>query len=545
MSVGDLPLLQVGGLDLVTVVFFLVLGIYVLVGFVLFRFIDIPEDFYVMDRGAGGLLIAGTLFASFMSASTMMGIAGIVYTEGAVMWLVIYGSWPGLVVGMLYVGRRFRALEDLTMPDYIGDRYQSETIRAVATVIMMVGLIGYGVIQLIGAGYLLAGVLDISYQQIVILFGAALLVFTVAGGMYSVVVTDTLMGVTMMVTGLVIAPVAVYAAGGLEALVVTLPAENPGVWSASGANMNMPLGWLVGQWVLWFFFIMVAPWIVTRAFPATDDFAVLNGTTIATVLATVVITVLFLGVTATFLLNPGIEPADLVVIWMSQELVNPALGGLAIAGVMAGILSTTSTIFIYAGFGLSRDLFERVGGRVLSGQQRLLAARVAQIIIVVATVAIALVEPLGIYWLGAWAGALFATAWAPMILLGLEWENANKYGALASMLGGSISYIGLYQIQEVWELYQIPFMLDPVIPALGISVVLMIVGSLVTETSDAERRFYRTLDETELAGSTLETLSPQALRAKYNRTRYLTIGILVVGVVIYGALMAFIWLPLV
>lgn len=543
MTLDTVAPLQLG-LGMVETVFFLVLAVYVLVGFVLFRIIDIPEDFYVMDRSAGSILIAGTLFASFMSATTMMGIAGIVYTEGAVMWLVIYGSWPGLVFGMLYIGRRFRALEDLTMPDYIGDRYQSEVVRLIATVIMMVGLIGFGVIQLIGAGYLLASVLGISYAQIVILFGAALLIFTVAGGMYSVVVTDTLMGVTMAITGLVLAPIAISAAGGIDALVTTLPAENPGVWSAGGANLNMPLGWLVGQWVLWFFFIMVAPWVVTRSFPASDDFAVLNGTTIATVLATVVITVLFLGVTVTLLLNPGIEPVDVVVIWMAQELVHPTIGGLAIAGVMAGILSTTSTIFIYAGFGLSRDLFERVGGQVLSEQGRLLAARIAQIIIVIAVTGIALTEPLGIYWLGAWAGAIFAVAWAPMIIFGLEWEKANKYGALASMLGGFASYVVLYQLQEVWGMYQLPFLLDPVIPALIISVALLVVVSLLTETTDEERAFQRELNETELAGPTLDQYSPAELRQKYDRTKYLTLGILLIGVVVYGFFLVTIWVPL-
>ncbi|WP_226482673.1 sodium:solute symporter family protein [Natrinema amylolyticum] len=536
---------MVFGLGMVEVVFFAVLALYVLVGFILFQVIDIPEDFYVMDRQAGGILIAGTLFASFMSASTMMGIAGIVYTEGAVMWLAIYGSWPGLVVGMLYVGRRLRMLEDVTVPDFIGDRYQSESVRVTATLIMMVGLVGYGVIQLIGAGYLLSGVLNVvGYQQIVLLFGAALLVFTVAGGMYSVVVTDTLMAVAMVITGLVLAPIAIGQAGGLEALTTTLPAENPGVLTVGGANMDMPLGWLVGQWMLWFAFFMVAPWIISRAFPANNDFDLMTGTNIATLLSTVVVTVLFLGVSATYLLNSSIEPVDLVVIWMSRELVGPITGGLAIAGIMAGILSTTSTIFIYAGFGLSRDLFERAGGRVLSESQRLLAARIAQIAVVAVVTLIALFEPLGIYWLGAWAGALFAVAWAPMIIAGLEWEGANKYGALASMIGGFGSYVLLYQLSQVWGTITIPFMLDPVIPALAISSALMIGVSLVTETTSEEVEFFRDVSDRAVSEATVEQLSQSELRKKYNRAKYFAIGILVVGVVIYAYLFLTVFLPL-
>jgi sodium/pantothenate symporter len=530
--------------SLVEGVFFGTLLVYVLVGAVLARYIDVPEDFYVMDHKAGAVLIAGTLFASYMSASTMMGIAGIVYTEGAAMWLVIYGSWPGLVIGMLYVGRRLRKLNDMTMPDFIGDRYQSERVRTVATLIMMVGLIGYGVIQLIGAGYLLADFIGIPYNQIVVLFGAALLIFTVAGGMYSVVVTDTLMGVTMIVAGAVVAPAAIMAAGGVDALTTVLPQQNPGVWYAGGANMNMSVGWLASQWVLWLFFIMVAPWVVSRAFPASDDFELMNGTNIATFLGTSVITVLFLGVMSTFLLNANIEPVDNVVVWMADNLVNPFWGGLAIAGIMAGILSTTSTIFIYAGFGLSHDLLERVGGQMLDEGQRLLAARVAQVVVVAIVTGVALFEPLGIYWLAAWAGSLFAVAWAPMIIAGLEWERANRYGAMVSMLGGAASYILLYQATQTWGMFSLPFGTSPVIPALILSTVLMIVGSILGEASDSEREFYHDMNDISIASQVIETHTENELVYKYNRTRRIAYGLTGISLVVFGGLFVVIGLPL-
>ena len=529
---------------LVEGVFFGTLVVYVFVGAVLARFINVPEDFYVMDRKAGGILIAGTLFASYMSASTMMGIAGIVYTEGAAMWLVIYGSWPGLVIGMLYIGRRLRKLNNVTMPDFIGDRYQSEAVRTVATLIMIVGLIGYGVIQLIGAGYLLADFIGIPYQQIVILFSIALLVFTVAGGMYSVVVTDTLMGIAMIITGAVVAPAAISAAGGIEALTTTLPQQNPGVWYAGGANMNMSVGWLASQWILWLFFIMVAPWVVSRAFPASDDFELMNGTNISTFLATSVITVLFLGVMATYALNTSIEPVDNVVVWMSTNLVSPFWGGLAVAGIMAGILSTTSTIFIYAGFGLSHDLFERLGGQTLNERQQLIGARLAQIAVMIAVTVIALFEPLGIYWLAAWAGSVFAVAWAPMIIAGLEWEQANKYGALASMILGTVTYVLLYQATQAWGMFSLPFGVDPVLPALAISAILMVVVSIVTNTTASEREYFADMNQIRLADEVIKNHTREELTKKYNRTRYIAYGTLGLGVLLFGGLFVAIGMPL-
>jgi sodium/pantothenate symporter len=289
---------------------------------------------------------------------------------------------------------------------------------------------------------------------------------------------------------------------------------------------------------------MVAPWVVSRAFPASDDFELMDGTNIATFLATTVITVLFLGVMATFLLNANIEPVDNVVVWMADNLVHPFWGGLAIAGIMAGILSTTSTIFIYAGFGLSHDLIERVGGRILDEDQRLLTARLAQFIVVAAVIGVALTEPLGIYWLAAWAGSLFAVAWAPMIIAGLEWERANKYGAMASMIGGAVSYILLYQATQVWGMFSLPFGMDAVIPALIISVILMIVGSLVGETTEGEREFFHDMNDIDVATQVIENHTESELVTKYNRTKRIAQGLIALSVLIFGGLFAIIGLPL-
>jgi Na+/proline symporter len=241
---------------------------------------------------------------------------------------------------------------------------------------------------------------------------------------------------------------------------------------------------------------------------------------LATVLlATSVITVLFLGVIVPFLLNSSIEPVNNVVFWTANNLVHPFWGGLAIASTMAGIISTTLTIFIYAVFGLSRDLFERASVQTLSEDQRLIATRIAQIIVVAAVIGVALTEPLGIYWLAAWAGSLFAVAWAPMIIAGLEWERANKYGALASMVGGAATYILLYQASHVWGIFTMSLGMDPVLPALVLSIGLMIVGSLLGDPTAEEVEFYRGMNDISLSDQVIEANSREDLTKKYIRTR--------------------------
>jgi Na+/proline symporter len=157
---------------------------------------------------------------------------------------------------------------------------------------------------------------------------------------------------------------------------------------------------------------------------------------------------------------------------------------------------------------------------------------------------IALFEPLGIYWLAAWAGSVFAVAWAPMIIAGLEWERANKYGALASMVGGTAVYVLLYQATQSWGMFSLPFGVDPVLPALVISTLLMIVGSLVTSTSSDERAYFDRMNDIRLSEEVIENHTQDELRKKYNRTRYIAYETLGVGILLFGGLFVAVGMPL-
>jgi len=517
-------------------VFWITLAIYLFVGIFVTRYIKTAVDYYVMGGKANQWLITGTLTATYMSASTMIGIAGIVYLNGPPIFMLVYGSWIGLVAAMLYSGRRLRAMGAMTMPDYLENRFGSR-VRIAGTIAMIVGLFAYGLIQVMGAAILLADVIGLSYNQMVVIFGLALLVFVVLGGMWGVVTTDTIMLVTMIIATLVVAPLALVKAGGMEALTSTLPGIDPAFWSAGGAALNMPLGWTIGQWLLWAVFFIAAPWIVSRSFPARDDFALMKGTAISTILALVCVTIFFLGVSSVYVINPEIDPGDRVFVWTSLNLVHPFWGGLGLAGMMAGILSTASTIFIYAGFALSRDLFERITPKQYSDSQRILIARICQAIIGIGVIVVTLARPLAIYWIAAWSGGIFATSWAPVMILGFEWKRVTEKAALVGMLGGAAFYIILYALAEAGTV-TLPFMLDPVIFGIVFTFVLMIVVSYMSKLSTTEIEMYEKQKAINLAEKTIrEAPSWSYVVKEYKSTIFVAVLCSVIAIIVFGYLM--------
>jgi len=516
--------------------FWIILILVIVVAFMVNKYVKSASDYYVMGKKGGTIGITGVLTASYLSAVTFVGIAGIEYLNGPPIFLICYGSWIGMVFGFLYVGRRLRAYGAITMPDFLQERFGTN-VRVTATIILIVGLLGYGVVQLMGAGVLLSTVTGISYNVVIVVFAVALVTFCAVAGMYSVVVVNTLLLATILVACFIIAPIMIKAGGGFEGLTTGLMNIDPDFWSAGGRKYHMPAGWTVGQFVLWALFFPAAPWIAGMALPCKNDFVVMRSISLATLFTTVGVVILFLGVSAMFLVNPNINPADQVFIWACKNQVHPILGGLGIAGVMAAILSSGATIFMGAGFGLSRDLYERYimnKGGSLTESQKIIYARMAQIGVGVIVITFALSKPLAIYWISAWAGALFATAWLPTLIAGFEFKRASRVGVIAGMLCGAGSYIILYQCVKKWKLFTLPLGLDPVIYAIIISFAAIWVGSLLVKPKQEDMATYSRVKGIGLAENTLQSLSPGEMIKEYKMTKTLAWTSIIIAVVVLG-----------
>ena len=141
-----------------TTIFFAALALYVIVGALVARRIRSSDDFYIMGERGSTVLIVGTLAATYLSAVTLLGIAGVSYQEGPLVLVATgsFGAWIGTLLAVIYVGRKFKSFGCRTMPDFFRDRFNNTWVTVVATLIMIVGLLGYGVIQLIGAGLVLS-----------------------------------------------------------------------------------------------------------------------------------------------------------------------------------------------------------------------------------------------------------------------------------------------------------------------------------------------------------------------------------------------------
>lgn len=421
-------------------VFVAVLLSYVVAAALLTRYIKNKDDFYVMGEKASTLLVVGTLAATFLSAVTLLGIAGVSYSEGPLVIATLgsFGAWIGTLIAVVYIGRKMKALKCRTMMDFFDKRFDNKWVSIVALVLMIIGLLGYGIIQLIGAGHVLAEITDIPFPVIIVLFTLALMVFCSLSGMYGVVYTDTMMFFTMLAIAFVIAPMLIDQAG-FESM-RNLGDKLPGYWTLGGTN-ERPFGWSVSQFLVWILFFACTPALVSRVFPAKNDFVVLKTAVIGIFFAPAMQVLVFLAAAAMQVLKPGIEPTDRAMIVGFLEFTSPGIAGVGLAGLMASIMSTASTLFVLTGFALARDLYEKLFDHEVSERKGIILGRISQAVVALIVCIFAIAQPAGVYWISIYAGAIFAVAWLPTIVASLEWRRMNAKAALICMLVGSGTFV--------------------------------------------------------------------------------------------------------
>lgn len=421
------------------------------------------------------------------------------------------------------------------MPDYFEQRFNNKWVSAVAIIIMIIGLIGYGVVQFIGAGLILSEIMNIPFPVVILLFTLALLVFSALGGMFGVVVTDTVMFFNMLAIAIIISPLIIGQAG-FENM-INLSETMPGYWTIAGAE-DRSIGWSISQFLVWILFFACMPALVSRVFPAKNDFVILKTAIIGVFFAPFMQLMVFIAAGGMQVLRPDISDPDNAMVIGMLEFTPPAVAGLGLAGLMASILSTASTLFVLVGFALARDLYEKLFDKKLTEKQGLRNARIGQVIVALGVGLVSIYRPDAVYFISIYAGSFFAVGWLPTIVASFEWKRMNSQAALASMIIGTTSFIIVGEIDRLGWI-TLPENIDELMIALVLSVATLIVTALATRPSQHEVDYFQYMKRTSMSHFTIkETLKkPNPLGELKKQYRLIvTYGIIVtlVSVIIWG-----------
>lgn len=466
--------------------------VYIVIGVYAGRKVRTINDYYVAGRKAPTLLIVGSLVASFLSTGAFLGDTGEVYA-GFFVPIVIVGVFQatGYLWGSCLFGRYVRRSSVLTMPEYFGERFRSNSLRVLASVTMIVSVCAYMLSAVQGIGTLMSQIIGCSYSTSVVIAWVSFTLFTIYSGSMGVLLTDTIMFLVFLAAAMAAIPFISANAGGWMNAIHTLAASEDvtGIisWHAN-LNYMYPDGlsnllWAVIYGVVWAMVVMVSPWQTSRYLMAKNEHVVLRSAAWASMGVMVTTTLLYFGAAFVEAVKPGLVPSESM-IYAAMNVMPTVVGVLLLAGILSAGISSASTFLSLIGFTLTNDLFFR---NDLPEKRRLYISRVGMLVSSLIILAIAYVNPPQIFIIMYFGGTVIACSWWPVAICSIWSKKLSKAGAFCGMLFGFVGCVTI-KIYTAVTGAVLPLWADAFIIGLVLSFLGMAIGSRVAPVQEEEGR---------------------------------------------------------
>ncbi len=427
------------------------------------------DEYWVAGRRIGTVVNSMAIMAALASGGSIIGVMGLAYAQGIPATLALFG---GAVVGFplasVLVARPLRNFGKFTITDFMSFRYPHALVRYLVPILIVAAFTIYIVAQLKAAGITAEALLGIPYNTALALATLVFIIYVSFGGMVAITWTDVIQGFLMLFVIMGTALVIVWRVGSPFEIMSQATAVAPEL----GQVANRPVSSYLGYFIIWATAIPVIPHIVMRVFTARDARSARLSLNLSMLAYSVMILAAVLAIVPVGRIDfPGLQDADQLFLRVMETQFPPLIRGIAVAAVLAAVMSTTDALLLACSSAISHDLL----GGLLRGRASERTMNLVRIgstwVIGIAALLWAFSPPeLITEFYTAGVGVLSASLFVPTIA-GLWWKRANLAGGVGAVVSGAGVYIlvqsGLIDIG-----------LAPVVVALFASAAAMILGGL-------------------------------------------------------------------
>ncbi|WP_367390770.1 sodium:solute symporter [Lewinella sp. LCG006] len=420
-------------------------------------------DYFLAGKNQGWVVIGASLFASNIGSEIILGVSGAGARANMPMAnFEILASLVLILFGWVFVPFYLRT-GVYTMPEFLEKRYS----RACRTYLSVVSVLAYIITKIsliIFAGALVFEVLGIPFWTGAIITVVATGFYTVLGGLKAVIYTDMVQAFILILGTAVISIFGLYQLGGWDEMIntIALAAQTEGNPSVDRFfNLWRPMedteypwtGMLFGAPILGVWYWCTDQYIVQRALSAKDVSSARKGALFAGYLKLLPVFLFFIpGVIAYALLQKGMisysmDNADQALPALITQFLPSGLKGLAIAGLLAALMSSLSSAFNSSSTLLTIDFYQKHQPDA-SEKDLVRFGRIATIVLVVASLGwIPFMNALmggGIFHYLQSIQAYISPPIAAVFLLGLFFKWINARGAIVTLWTGFV--IGIFRL---------------------------------------------------------------------------------------------------
>ncbi|MCX4454248.1 sodium:solute symporter [Streptomyces sp. NBC_01340] len=435
------------------------------------------SDFLVAGRRLGPAMYSGTMAAIVLGGASTIGGVGLGYQYGLSGAWMVFTIGLGLLALSVFFSARIARLKVYTVSEMLDLRYGGRA-GVISGVVMWAYTLMLAVTSTIAYATIFDVLFDMNRTLAIIIGGSIVVAYSTLGGMWSITITDMVQFVVKTVgVLLLLLPIAVVKAGGFSEMKAKLPTEYFDPLGIGGETIFTYV-------LIYTFGMLIGQDIWQRVFTArSDKTAKWGGTVAGTYCLVYALAGAVIG-TAAKVMYPTLPSADTAFATIVKDELPVGVRGLVLAAALAAVMSTSSGALIACATVANNDIWTKLRGAVRrDGEVRdgephdeVKGNRVFILVMGVAVIctAIALnnvVEALTVAY-NLLVGGLLVP-----ILGGLLWKRGTVHGALASVVVGGLTVIGLMATYGILAN-------EPVYYGLLSSLVAYVIVSLATPATD-------------------------------------------------------------
>ena len=470
------------------------------------------RDFVTAGRNLGLWLGIATMTGTELGLITIMYSAQKGFTGGfATFHIALAALIVTFVVGMTgFIVYRLREMKVMTIPEFYEKRFDRKTRILGGIMMVLGGILNMGLFLKVGSMFLV-GITGLSATSwalpaVMIFLITLVLIYTVLGGMVSVVIADYVQFVVLSISLLAITYMSISKLG-WHNIFETI--EN--VMGKAGFDPTVAEGGFGWEYIAWMFFLglvscAIWPTAVARALSMENVNVVKRQYMFASVSYLIRFLIpYFWGISAFVFITKdasfqalfypaGYPPPDTLPSGMEAidnlyampfflgKILPAGFIGLVTAGMLAAFMSTHDSYLLCWSTSLTQDVvapIARTAGRPLSSKKKITLSRIFIILIG------GFVLYWGLFYKGSediWdymavTGAVYFTGAFALLLCGLYWKRASSTGAFMALIGGLGAILGLTPVQGFLG-FEMSSARVGLLSILG-TIMLMVVGSLL------------------------------------------------------------------
>ena len=429
-------------------------------GWVASRRVANADDFATARSSYGPYFLALAFAATTASGATFLGSPGLGYEFGmASVWgkfLYPMGVYFGVLITIRLVATSGHRFGNRSIPEYLGDRYQSDGVRLLVSVFSLV-LFFYIAGQLVSGLVMFEVMLGLEPMTALIITSAVLLIYVVLGGAHADIITDGIQGLMMLLVAVMVIVMFLFASGvdgGLGGLIDNLWAQDENLVGALNRSNSLYDSWWAIIAVLFAHIPLgMLPHIGNKVWALKHDGDRMRFVKLAFAVGLTMGMLGLGGILARGVLGPELleagRSANEALPALFIELFPTWLAALIGVGVLAAIMSTADGLVVSSSQIVANDIYRRsivprysahlsdaqVDHRVLA-----ISRWSTVIVLVLCTIMAWAMQDMNIallVWMG--TGGMMA-AFAGPLVLGALWRGVTLAGAFTGLISGMATF---------------------------------------------------------------------------------------------------------